>query len=160
VNEETLIGIEPSAILTFRDEYIDLAYDDQFDAAKELAKCFLIDEFIAGEIENGSISKAVHERAATGEITWALPAKAPSSMACKNVISSENYKVDVIPSGCCTWRVRSVTKRHMKYREDRRIGFIACKPKASRCTIAAAGTSCRHQVDGAGERLHPVEILA
>src|SRR5258705_7124173 len=36
--ENPLIGIEPSAILTFRDEYIDLADDGNFAAAKELAK--------------------------------------------------------------------------------------------------------------------------
>ncbi len=50
--ENPLMGIEPSAILTFRDEYVDLADDDQFVAAKELSKnVFLIDEFIATEIE-------------------------------------------------------------------------------------------------------------
>jgi hypothetical protein len=35
-----LIGIEPSAILTFRDEYIDLADDDQLAAARQLSKMF------------------------------------------------------------------------------------------------------------------------
>ncbi len=39
VNKENpLLGIEPSAILTFRDEYVDLADDEQFAAAKELSK--------------------------------------------------------------------------------------------------------------------------
>ena len=59
VNAETpLIGIEPSAILTFRDEYIDLADDDQFEAAKQLAKnVFTIEEFIAREIEKGNIKE-------------------------------------------------------------------------------------------------------
>ena len=49
ISEKTpLIGIEPSAILTFRDEYIDLADDDNFDTAKTMAKnVFMIDEFIA-----------------------------------------------------------------------------------------------------------------
>src|SRR5258706_469397 len=38
INENTpLIGIEPSAILTFRDEYIDLASDDNFEKAKQWA---------------------------------------------------------------------------------------------------------------------------
>ena len=55
-DETPLIGIEPSAILTFRDEYIDLADDDKFEAAKQLAKnVFTIDEFIANEIEKGNI---------------------------------------------------------------------------------------------------------
>ncbi len=45
--ETPLIGIEPSAILTFRDEYIDLATDENFDKAKQLAaNVLMIDEFI------------------------------------------------------------------------------------------------------------------
>src|SRR6187551_640373 len=53
-----LIGIEPSAILTFRDEYVDLADDDQFETAKKLAaNVYTIDEFIAAEIDKGNISK-------------------------------------------------------------------------------------------------------
>ena len=56
--ETPLIGIEPSAILTFRDEYIDLADDENFEAAKQLSKnVFMIDEFIAAEIEKGNIQK-------------------------------------------------------------------------------------------------------
>ena len=58
-DETPLVGIEPSAILTFRDEYIDLADDDKFEAAKNLVKnVFTIDEFIANEIENGKINSA------------------------------------------------------------------------------------------------------
>ena len=53
-----MIGIEPSAILTFRDEYIDLSDDAQFEKAKQLStNVFLIDEFIANEIEKGNIRK-------------------------------------------------------------------------------------------------------
>src|SRR6186713_2633771 len=53
ISEETpLIGIEPSAILTFRDEYIDLATDEQLEAARQLSKhVFTFEEFIAREIE-------------------------------------------------------------------------------------------------------------
>jgi Fe-S oxidoreductase len=56
--ETPLVGIEPSAILTFRDEYIDLADDEQLSAARELAtNVFTIDEFIAKEIAKGHIKK-------------------------------------------------------------------------------------------------------
>ncbi len=52
-----MIGIEPSAILTFRDEYIDLATDENLSKAKALSKnVFYIDEFIAAEIEKGNIT--------------------------------------------------------------------------------------------------------
>jgi Fe-S oxidoreductase len=56
--EMPLIGIEPSAILTFRDEYPDLAEDDQLENAKHLSKyAYYIDEFIAREIEAGCIKR-------------------------------------------------------------------------------------------------------
>ena len=78
ITEETpLIGIEPSAILTFRDEYVDLADDDQFEAAKELAKnVCMIDEFIAAEIEKGNITKEQFtQRKKKYQTAWPLPAK-------------------------------------------------------------------------------------
>jgi len=39
--------------------------------------------------------------------------------------------------------------------------FPSVRENASTCTVAAPGTSCRHQIkDGTGEKaLHPVEIL-
>jgi hypothetical protein len=52
--DKPLVGLEPSAILTFRDEYVDLADDDLFETAKALSKkVFTIDEFIAREVDKG-----------------------------------------------------------------------------------------------------------
>ena len=49
-----LVGIEPSAILTFRDEYIRLADDKE--AAKAISKyTYTIEEFIQLEVEKGNI---------------------------------------------------------------------------------------------------------
>ncbi|MBC8112293.1 MAG: 4Fe-4S dicluster domain-containing protein, partial [Verrucomicrobia bacterium] len=53
-----LIGIEPSAILTFRDEYPDLVSEDLMEAAKNLAKNALtIEEFLVKEMDKGNIRK-------------------------------------------------------------------------------------------------------
>src|SRR5690606_33043716 len=53
-----ILGIEPSAIVTLRDEYLDLATDDQLLAAKKIAdSTFLIDEFLASEMEKGKLGK-------------------------------------------------------------------------------------------------------
>jgi Fe-S oxidoreductase len=58
VSEATpLIGIEPSAILTFRDEYPDLASDENLVAAEMSKHVFLIDEFIAAEISKRKYHK-------------------------------------------------------------------------------------------------------
>ena len=106
INAETpLIGIEPSAILTFRDEYIDLADDDQFEAAKQLAKnVFTIDEFIATEIEKGNIKKEQFTKEKRSiKLHGHCQQKALSSVApsVKMLSLPENYSVEMIPSGCC-----------------------------------------------------------
>jgi Fe-S oxidoreductase len=168
INEETpLIGIEPSAILTFRDEYIDLADDEQLEAAKNLAaNVFMIDEFIAAEIDKGNINAAQFTREKRAiQLHGHCQQKALSSVLHSKKILSlpENYSVDVIPSGCCGMAGSfGYEKEH--YDISIKIGELVLFPAVRNHTdsiIAAAGTSCRHQVkDGTGRKaLHPVEIL-
>jgi FAD/FMN-containing dehydrogenase/Fe-S oxidoreductase len=163
-----LIGIEPSAILSFRDEYVDLANDDQFETARQLAKnVFMIDEFIAGEIEKGRISKEqfTKERKMV-KLHGHCQQKAISSLvpSVKLLSLPENYAVEIIPSGCCGMAGSfGYEKEH--YELSMKIGglvlFPAVRSQPADVIIAAAGTSCRHQVkDGTGRKaLHPVEVL-
>jgi len=166
--EIPLIGIEPSAILTFRDEYIDLADDQNFAAAKALSKnVFIIDEFIAREIETGNIKKSsftVEKRHI--KLHGHCQQKALSSVASSVKMMSlpENYSVEVIPSGCCGMAGSfGYEKEH--YDLSMKIGelvlFPAVRSTATDVIIAAPGTSCRHQVkDGTGVKaLHTVEVL-
>ena len=163
-----LIGIEPSAILTFRDEYPDLATDENLAASKSLAEhVFLIDEFLATEIEKGNIKKEQF----TSEpkkifLHGHCQQKALSSVAPSVKILSlpANYSVETIPSGCCGMAGSfGYEKEH--YDLSMKIGelvlFPAVRKQASETIIAAPGTSCRHQVkDGTGKKaMHPVEIL-
>ncbi|MEI8075384.1 MAG: FAD-linked oxidase C-terminal domain-containing protein [Bacteroidota bacterium] len=169
INDETpLVGVEPSAILTFRDEYVDLVDDDLLDAAKKLSKnVLLIDEFLANEIDkkhitadqfiadNRSIKLHGHcQQKAIGNI-----------QASVSVLSlPENYSVEIIPSGCCGMAGSfGYEKEH--YELSQQIGelvlFPTVRKQADDVLIAAPGTSCRHQIkDGTGKKaLHPVEIL-
>jgi Fe-S oxidoreductase len=169
VTEETpLIGIEPSAILTFRDEYVDLADDDQLNAAKELAKhVFIIDEFIASEIEKGNIKKESFTKEKRDiKLHGHCQQKAISSVApsVKTLSLPENYSVEVIPSGCCGMAGSfGYEKEH--YDISMKIGELVLFPSVrntkDETIIAAPGTSCRHQIkDGTGKKaLHPVEVL-
>ncbi len=163
-----LIGIEPSAILTFRDEYIDLASDDQLEAAKALSQnVFTIDEFIAAEIAKGSISKSLFTKEKKHiKLHGHCQQKAISSVAPTVSILSfpENYSVSTIPSGCCGMAGSfGYEKEH--YDLSMKIGemvlFPAVRNLPDDIIIAAPGTSCRHQVkDGTGKKArHPVEIL-
>ena len=168
-NKTPLIGIEPSAILTFRDEYIDLANDDQFEAAKQLSKnVFLIDEFIAAEIKNGNI-KAEQFTSAEKQILLHGHCQQKALSNVSNTVDilslPKNYTVQTIASGCCGMAGSfGYEKEH--YQLSMQIGEMVLFPairnkKTDKVIVAAPGTSCRHQIkDGAHTlAMHPVEIL-
>jgi Fe-S oxidoreductase len=115
--ETPLIGIEPSAILTFRDEYPDLADDDLLASAKQLSEnAFLIDEFIANEIEKGNIvSEQFTKEKRTIKFHGHCQQKALSSVvtSVKSLSLPENYTVETIPQVAAEWRVLLVTKKNI-----------------------------------------------
>jgi FAD/FMN-containing dehydrogenase/Fe-S oxidoreductase len=167
-NDTPLIGIEPSAILTLRDEYIDLASDELLPAARSIAKnTFTIDEFLASEILKGHISKDqfIADKKHI-KLHGHCQQKALSSVAPTVSLLSipENYTVEIIPSGCCGMAGSfGYEKEH--YDISMQIGELVLFPVVRNANadtlIAAPGTSCRHQVkDGTGRiALHPVEII-
>jgi FAD/FMN-containing dehydrogenase/Fe-S oxidoreductase len=169
ISEETpLIGIEPSAILSFRDEYPDLVGKELKSEAKKLAKnAIQFDEFFSREIEKGNISKEsftteirkikLHGHCQQKSIASTIPTK-------KMLGFPENYSIEEIPSGCCGMAGSfGYEKEH--YELSMQVGelvlFPAIRNTAEDITIAAVGTSCRCQIkDGTGkEALHPVEIM-
>jgi Fe-S oxidoreductase len=167
-DETPLVGIEPSAILTFRDEYIDLADDENFDAAKKLsANVFMIEEFLASEEAKGNIGRnqfTREKRSITLHGHCQQKALSSVNIAAKVLSIPENFSVDVIPSGCCGMAGSfGYEKEH--YAISMKIGELVLLPTVRKqgedVLIAAAGTSCRHQIkDGTGKKaLHPVEIL-
>jgi Fe-S oxidoreductase len=166
--ESPLIGIEPSAILTFRDEYIDLADDYLLEASKELAKnVFLIDEFIASEMEKGAIQSSLFtNEEKLIQLHGHCQQKAISSVSpsVKMMSFPTNYKVEIIPSGCCGMAGSfGYEKEH--YDLSMKIAELVLLPtvrnQSDQVIIAAPGTSCRHQIkDGTGKKaLHTVEVL-
>jgi FAD/FMN-containing dehydrogenase/Fe-S oxidoreductase len=167
-HETPLVGLEPSAILTFRDEYPDLVGDDLLEDAKKLAlNALQFDEFIAREIELKRISKnSFSKEKRLIKLHGHCQQKAISSMIpTKKMLSlPENYTVQLIPSGCCGMAGSfGYEKEH--YDISMQIGelvlFPTVRKQADDVIIAAPGTSCRHQIhDGTGRKaLHPAEIL-
>lgn len=166
--EFPLIGIEPSAILGFRDEYPDLAGNDlREDAEKIAGNSFMIDEFIAGEFISGRIKKESFADVKANIILHAhCQQKAVSSSAGTITMLSipVNYKVREIPSGCCGMAGSfGYEKEHFDL--SNKIGELVLFPEIREAganeIIAAPGTSCRHHIkDGTGKKAyHPVEIL-
>ena len=175
VSEETpLVGIEPSCILSFRDEYPDIVGTEYREAAQKLAKhCMLFDEFLMREVEAGRITPSqfsdmpaeiwlhghCHQKAIVGVEKTAALLNLPT-----------NTKVHVIPSGCCGM-AGSFGYEKAHYRTSMAIGEMILFPAVREAVkkgsvehpvfIAAPGTSCRTQIqDGTGvTALHPIEIL-
>lgn len=169
VSEETpLIGIEPSAILAFRDEYPELVDSGlKPDAEKLAANALLFEEFISREIENGNIVEdqfssekqdiLLHGHCQQKSIASTKPTKRMLSLP-------KNYSVKEIPSGCCGMAGSfGYEKEH--YELSMKIGemvlFPAIREAAESVIISAPGTSCRCQIKDGTEKeaKHPVEIL-
>jgi len=169
VSEEApLIGIEPSAILSFRDEYPDLVSPDQKSKAAALAKnALIIDEFFGREIEAGRInSEAFRSGPRRIKLHGHCHQKALSSLqpTIKMLELPQGYQVETIPSGCCGM-AGSFGYEREHYELSQKIGELILLPTVraadEQTLIAAPGTSCRHQIKDATGRiaLHPVEIL-
>jgi hypothetical protein len=167
ISDETpLIGIEPSAILTFRDEYIRLADDKK--SAEIIAKnTFTFEEFLAKEIENNTIDTSLftsdkkdikihghcHQKALSNTF---------SSFQILNI--PKNYTVTILNTGCCGMAGSfGYEKEH--YEISMQVGEDTLFPKIRNCNseteIAASGTSCRHQIYDGTKRIakHPITIL-
>ena len=176
-----LVGIEPSCILSFRDEYPDLVPPEMRQTARDLAaNCLLFDEFIMREVAAGRISPDAfrddpveiwlhghcHQKALVGiDKTAAALRLLPGAT------------VHVIPSGCCGMAGSfGYEKEH--YRRSLEIGEMVLFPTVRRAlglragpdsdpvsstpaVVVAPGTSCRQQIlDGTGTHaVHPVELL-
>jgi len=162
-----LIGIEPSAILGFRDEYPDLAGLELKDKAKKLAaNSFLVDEFVSKEFREGRIKR---ESFTEDKLQILLHAhcqqKAVASSACSVEMLSipANYDVSEIPSGCCGMAGSfGYEKEHFEL--SKKIGELVLFPgirnSGSDVVIAAPGTSCRHHIkDGTGRIAKPPVVI-
>ena len=169
-----LVGIEPSCILSFRDEYPDLVPAELRSQAQQLShNALLFDEFIMREVAAGRITSDdfktdsveiwlhghCHQKALVGTEKTVQAFKLLSGA-----------KVHVIPSGCCGMAGSfGYEKEH--YKTSLAIGEMVLFPtirKAIKTTdgitpviVSAPGTSCRQQIlDGTGvHAVHPIEIL-
>jgi FAD/FMN-containing dehydrogenase/Fe-S oxidoreductase len=166
--ETPLIGVEPSAILTFRDEYPDLLRGSEKESAKKIAiNTFMIEEFLSKELDENRIDlNLFKEQKALIKLHGHCQQKALSSLTPVKKILTRigNNQVHLIPSGCCGMAGSfGYEKEH--YDLSMKIGELVLFPTVRKqpddVIIAAAGTSCRHQIkDGTGRKaLHPVEIL-
>ncbi|MCF8225879.1 MAG: FAD-binding protein [Bacteroidales bacterium] len=169
VNEDRpLIGTEPSAILSFRDEYPEIVGTYLKNDAQKLAEnVFMIEEYIVSLFEIQAIGPDLFTREiAVIKLHGHCQQKAVASTSdtLKMLSIPENYMVTEIPSGCCGMAGSfGYEKEH--YDLSMKVGELVLFPEVRNSPpdtiIAIPGTSCRHQVlDGTGRAgKHPVEIL-
>ena len=170
--ETPLVGIEPSCILSFRDEYPDIVPLEMRETAKRLAKnCLLFDEFIMSEVAAGRISSDSF-RQFEAEVYLHGHCHQKSLIGVEKSVEMlkliPGIHVNVIPSGCCGMAGSfGYEKEH--YETSKAIGEMVLFPTVRRATadenknviVSAPGTSCRQQIyDGTGVKaLHPIEIM-
>lgn len=160
-----VVGLEPSCVLTIRNDYPKLLAGDD-DVERIVANVLTFEEFVAGEAAAGRIKpewkappEAVllhghcHQKAMIGT------APALEALALTGAGS-----VQEIPTTCCGMAGSNgyECEHYERSVEAAEVRLLPAVRDASDATlIAAAGTSCRQQImNGTGRRaLHPAEIL-
>jgi Fe-S oxidoreductase/FAD/FMN-containing dehydrogenase len=150
---EPLIGMEPSAILSFRDEYPKLLRGPLAQKAQELARnVFTLDEFLFRELTAGRIGpedfgpKAVnlvlhvhcHEKALGEARKCAVALSLPA-----------NFNLTLLDSGCCGM-AGSFGYEAEHFELSKTIAEQSLlhhlRDLSAETVVVASGTSCRHQV--------------
>lgn len=157
-----VIGIEPSEILTLRDEFLELCSEDRLPLANRLAELsYTFEEFIAahnsklppiGSINNVMLHGHCHAKALVGN--------EPTVEA----LESAGYNVEVLETGCCGM-AGSFGYEKDHYDVSQEVGELALFPalrKNQEDTVCAPGFSCRHQIeDGVNRKaVHPATLIA
>ena len=159
-----VIGLEPSCILTLRDEYLSLLPGDA--RVQEVADATVtFEEFVAAEADAGRF--ALPFRSDAGRVLLhghchqkALVGMGPSH----RVLELAGFTVEEVDSGCCGMAGSfGYEAEHLEVSlamAERRL-LPAVRAADSATVIAAAGTSCRHQIAHGctREALHPAQIL-
>lgn len=169
ITENTpLIGIEPSAILTFRDEYPVLVTENLREKARNIAPhCLMVEEFLMQEMKAGRIKEeSFTEEEKKIVFHGHCHQKSLAGTASSKFIMSfpKNYSVQELKTGCCGM-AGSFGYEAEHYEISVKVAELVLYPSIRKMDknsqMAANGTSCRHQIhDGTGVKAqHPVEIL-
>jgi Fe-S oxidoreductase len=156
-----IIGLEPSCILTLRDEYLNLASDQK--RARLLAQnAFTFEEFVVRELNEKCFTPPWRAQPGKALLHGHCHHKAlVGNEASVAALQAAGYQVEVIPSGCCGM-AGDFGYEIDHYEVSQKIGedrlLPAVRAAAPETVIVASGTSCRHQIAHFTER-HPVHLV-
>jgi len=163
-----LIGIEPSAILTIRDEYPDLVSEKYKPLIKQIIhQTLTIEEFILQEYKKGTISKDMFKETSVEvyvHVHCQFKAISDKKVVFECLKIPKNTTLHEIASTCCGMAGSfGYEKEH--YDLSMKIGelflFKTIRQLDSKAIIVANGTSCRQQIKDGTDRkaIHPIEFL-
>ncbi|MEJ5241062.1 MAG: FAD-linked oxidase C-terminal domain-containing protein [Anaerolineales bacterium] len=161
-----IVGIEPSCLLTLRDEYRDLLPNDR---GQQLVAehTFLLEEFLVREVESGRLDPETLRSANAPRMlvhTHCHEKALVGSGALLQVLRWTGAQVEEIPSGCCGM-AGAFGYEAEHYRVSQAIAEDRLLPAVRRADeetwIVASGFSCRQQIEQGSGRivLHPAEAL-
>jgi FAD/FMN-containing dehydrogenase/Fe-S oxidoreductase len=160
----TVVGLEPSCLLTLRDEFAAMLPGSETAALAKQAMLF--EEFIAAESAAGRLSLPLASRSAKAVLHGHCHQKAFNTVAASVAALQlvPGLAVETFDSTCCGM-AGSFGYEAEHYAMSLKIGELGVLPKMRAAPadtlLVAAGTSCRHQIaDAAGrEALHPARVL-
>jgi FAD/FMN-containing dehydrogenase/Fe-S oxidoreductase len=160
-----IVGLEPSCLLTLRDELLSLRADD---AAKSIAAhALLFEEFLVREAEAGRLRLPLGAIAAKAVVHGHCHQKSfgafkPVEQVLRLI---PELNVEIIESSCCGM-AGAFGYGADTYQTSMEMAELSLLPAVRRADaetlVVADGTSCRHQIrDGAGRgALHVARVLA
>jgi FAD/FMN-containing dehydrogenase/Fe-S oxidoreductase len=160
----TVVGLEPSCLLTFRDEFLVLNLGE---GAKELAPASLLfEEFIAREAQAGRFGLVLAPLPRTALLHGHCHQKAFGVMpAVQSALALvPQLKVQAIESSCCgmagSFGYEAAHQAVSMAMAEASL-LPAVRAAAADALIVADGTSCRHQIRDGGDRqaLHAARVL-
>lgn len=160
-----IVGLEPSCLLSMRDEYLYLLPGDDR-AAAVAERAVLFEEFLASLSEAGDLALELTGDARSVLLHGHCHQKAlVGSKPSHRVLGlPHNYAVTEVDSGCCGMAGSfGYEAEHydisLKMAERRLLPAVRATGEDT--IVAAAGVSCRHQIrHGTGRTaLHPAEVL-
>jgi FAD/FMN-containing dehydrogenase/Fe-S oxidoreductase len=160
-----IIGLEPSCLLTFRDEIPSLAVGDS--AKKIAAKAVLLEEFLMAEAEAGRLKLALSpsRRKALLHTHCHQKAFGIDASVARTLRLVPGLEVETVASSCCgmagAFGYHAQTLAVSKAMGELTL-LPAVRAAAPDTIIVADGTSCRHQIaDGSGRKaVHVARVLA
>src|SRR5581483_7531200 len=159
--DRPVVGLEPSCLLTLRDEFPSLLPGTE--TASLAARALLIDELLVRE----QALPKLKDRPVVAHVHGHCHQKSFGTFAAtlSMLRSVPGLEVKPIESSCCgmagVFGYQAETQEASRLMAEASL-LPAVRNAASRDLIVAAGTSCRHQIRDLSGRtaMHPVRVLA